>query len=99
MPVDVTVTNAETLDNSDESSLLVITFTNTNEFAYGDNASIYYCVLLTDNNSDTQQVIFKVDEATGATVPASTAKSFTMENSQNLVAAITPSNGRICYTA
>ncbi len=102
MAINVTVTNAEALDNSTPNAVLDISFTNTNAFSYAANSNIYYYALLTDSTSGTpltREVTFSVSEVTQGTVAANTTKTFTFENTTNLVPTITGTSGRICYVA
>ena len=47
----------------------------------------------------TQEVTFKVTHATGGTVDEDTSETFTIENTNNLVAPIAGTDGRILYNA
>ena len=102
MAVAVTVATNETLSEDRQNSVLDITFTNTEAFTYVADSTVYYLALLTDSTTPTaltRQVTFSIYHATGGTVAASQTQTFTFENSTNLVAEITGSNGRICYKA
>jgi len=98
--INVTVAEAEPFNTLSENSFLDITFTNTAEFTYAAG-NIYYSALLTDSSepANMQEVTFKVTEAEGGTIASGTPKTFTIENTENLVPTITGSNGRILYNA
>ncbi|WP_304341227.1 hypothetical protein [Metaclostridioides mangenotii] len=102
MAINVTVTSAEPLDLSNPNAFLDITFTNTNAFDYAENSNIYYSALLTDSTPGTaltREVTFVVSQTAEGTIAANTTKTFTFENTTNLVPTITGSDGRIIYVA
>jgi len=102
MAINVTVTSAEPLDLSNPNAYLDITFTNTNAFDYAENSNIYYSALLTDSTPGTaltREVTFVVSQTAEGTIAANTTKTFTFENTTNLVPTITGSDGRIIYVA
>ena len=100
MEVNVSVTEAKALDNLSPNSFLDITFTNEQSFTYAAG-NVYYYALLTDSSDpeQTQEVTFIVNHTEGGTIAAETSKTFTIENTQNLVPTISASNGRILYNA
>ncbi len=100
MAINVTVTTAEAFDTITQNGFLDITFTNTNEFTYAAS-NVYYYALLTDSSVPalTQEVTFKVNYTQGGTIDADTSKTFTIENTLNLVPVITGDDGRILYKA
>ncbi|MDD3766169.1 MAG: hypothetical protein PHF89_03130 [Eubacteriales bacterium] len=100
MAIDVSVTNIEPFNETIENAFLDITFTNTSSFTYAAG-NIYYYALLTDSSDPelTQEVTFKVTHATGGTVDEDTSETFTIENTNNLVAPIAGTDGRILYNA
>ena len=102
MAINVTVANAENFNTSEDNVFFDITFTNTNAFSYHANSTIYYYAFLTDSTSGTaltREVTFAVSETTEGTIAANTSKTFTFENTTNLVPDITPTNGRIFFVA
>ena len=102
MEITVTPTAAESFDLSSENRFYDITFTNSNSFDYAANSNIYYYALLTDSTPTTpltRAVTFTMSETTEGTIAADTAQTFTFENTTDLVAPVTASNGRICYVA
>lgn len=101
MAILVNVTAAEALDLSTDNVLLDITFTNTESFTYKADSNIYYYAKLTDSTATpkTREVTFTVHEDTGGTIEALASKTFTIDNTTNLVPTIAASDGRICYYA
>ncbi len=97
MAIEVTVTTAEQLDELTPDAFLDITFTNTNAFDYAANSNVYFYAELTDDNALTQNVTFTLPVTSAGTMAANTDTSFSFENTTNLVAPITGSNGRILY--
>lgn len=98
MEANVTVAAAQAFDSLTENSFIDIIFTNTAGFTYAAG-NIYYSALLTDSSEPaiTQEVVFKETAAEGGTVAPGTSKTFTIENTNNLVPTVTGSEGRILY--
>lgn len=101
MSVDVSVTSGTALDANTAGAIIDISFTNTDEILYAANSKVYYYVKVTDSASPavTKEIIFSNAYVTEGSITANSTKNFVYENTDNLVAPFTGSDGKICYKA
>lgn len=93
--LNITVTNGTAFNESNETSVLSITVTNTNAIPCAPGTDAYYYVSLTDADDNSDAYTFVV--AAPGTIAADTEQNFVVENTS--LGAVTSSTGVIYYSA